>query len=72
MLDQTSARALARASYTLDLSGLTAHALDTLTAYARRITPVLALMIAELPRSHAGPGARCHAEHHVPDSVRMR
>lgn len=68
---ESSTSAYARASYTVDLTGLAVHARDTVAVYARRTTAALSLRI-ELPRSRVGPTGRHHAEYHVPDSVRVR
>jgi hypothetical protein len=62
---------IARTDYSLDLSGLIAHAADTLAAYAARIR-LAPRPSAELPRSRVGPLVRSAAGHHVPDSVRVR
>lgn len=72
MFDQTTTRAFTRASYTLDLPGLSAHAFDTLAAYARRAVSALSAHGPELPRNRVGPCGRNHAEYHVPDSIRVR
>lgn len=71
MFESTS-RAYARSSYTIDLPGLSAHALDTITAYAGRLNARLHDLRIERPRSRVGPSMRSHADHHVPDSTRIR
>jgi len=65
-------RAYPRESYTIDLSGLATHAHDTLSAYASALGSALREIRAELPGSRIGPGRRCQAEFHVPDSSRVR
>lgn len=66
---QSSSRAYARASYTVDLRGLFAHAYDVGISHLRTAATVLS---AGRPRSRVGPALRHHSEHQVPDSVRLR
>jgi hypothetical protein len=70
MFDQTTS-AYARASYTLDASGVLAHLRDTATAYLSRHAATAQAMRIELPRSRVGPRAH-HAQYQVPDAVRVR
>ncbi|PKQ38329.1 MAG: hypothetical protein CVT59_03655 [Actinobacteria bacterium HGW-Actinobacteria-1] len=69
---EPTARAYARSSYTIDLPGLSAHALDTIAAYVARLSVSLRDLRVERPRSRVGPALRSHADNHVPDSTRIR
>ncbi len=69
---ESSTRAFARSSYTVDLAGLFAHARDTLAAYATAAAERLAAIRAERPRDRLGTVIRSYAEHKVPDYMRFR
>ena len=66
---QSSSRAYARASYTVDLKGLFAHAYDVGVSHLRTVATVLS---AGRPRSRVGPTLRHNGQHGVPDSFRLR
>lgn len=71
-MSQTTSRAYARASYTIDLSGLFAHARDTLVVYTRRATAASRDVHAQRMRSRSGPTLRQHADRAVRDITRIR
>ena len=71
-MTESTTRAYAQSSYTIDLRGLAEHTRDTLCVYARDVGAALRGTRAELPRSSVDPGFRCQAEHNVPDSIRIR
>jgi ribosome-binding factor A len=71
-MSETTSRAYVRASYTIDLSGLLAHARDTLVAYTRRATAASRDAYAQRLRSRVVPTLRQHADQGVRDITRIR
>jgi len=66
---QSSSRAYASASYTVDLRGLVVHAYDVGVSHVRSIVTALS---AGRPRSRVGPVLGHSSDHRVPDSIRLR
>lgn len=79
-MSESTTRAYAHQTYSIDLAGLAAHARDTLRLHARPVVHravssarlAIADMLAGLPDARSGPHSTVHGEHRVPDSVRIR
>lgn len=69
---ESTTGAFERQYYTIDLTGLAAHARDTFAAYMARFPVQLRDPRVKRGESDVGPAGRHHADYHVPDSVRVR
>lgn len=79
-MSESTTRAYARQTYTIDLSGLLAHARDTfrlhaapaLSRTAEGARSAVRAAVGAVSQARTGPPGSGHERHGIPDSVRIR